>query len=121
MKDGTKVFIEQTEHRPPISSFLIEGPRHLYRLFGWNSFTAKAWLNSATLYVDGHKTVEFADGTKITFNNQGDQFNSLFMGTMVHQLTGKIEFQYPHHGLYGWYELGNVKKKAQDYFTGEIH
>ena len=65
--------------------------------------------------------MEFADGTKITFNNQGDQFNSLFMGTMVHQLTGKIEFQYPHHGLHGWYELGNVKKKAQDYFTGEIH
>jgi hypothetical protein len=63
------VFLEQTEHHPPITSFLIEGPRNLYRVYGWNSFTAKAWLNSATLEVDGHKTVEFADGTKIVFNN----------------------------------------------------
>lgn len=23
--------------------------------------------------------------------------------------------------MYGWYELGNVKKKTQDYYTGEIH
>lgn len=53
-------------------------------MHGWNSFVAKAWLNSATLYVDGHKTIEFQDGDKIHFNNQGDQFNSLFMGTMNH-------------------------------------
>ena len=41
-------------------------------MHGWNSFTAKAWLNSAALYVEGHKTFEFKDGTKITWNNQGD-------------------------------------------------
>lgn len=43
------------------------------------------------------------------------------MGTMNHQLTGKIEFHYPKENLYGWYELGNVKKKTKDYFSGEIH
>lgn len=25
------------------------------------------------------------------------------------------------NGIYAWYELGNVKKKTQDYFTGEVH
>ena len=43
------------------------------------------------------------------------------MGTLGHQLTGKIEFKDPKNNLYGWYELGNIKKKTQDYFTGEIH
>jgi hypothetical protein len=35
-------------------------------------------------------------------------------------LTGKIEFVDAVNNLYGWYELGNIKKKTQDYFTGEI-
>jgi len=47
--------------------------------------------------------------------------NNLFMGTLGHQLTGKVEFRDPKNHLYGWYELGNIKKKTQDYFTGEIH
>ena len=42
------------------------------------------------------------------------------MGTMGHQLTGKIEFHDKLNNLYGWYELGNIKKKTQDNFTGEI-
>jgi hypothetical protein len=42
------------------------------------------------------------------------------MNAMQHQLTGRIEFHYEKHGLHGWYELGNVKKRPQDYFTGEI-
>ena len=67
--DGSMIFLEQTEHRPPVSHFLFEGPKGLYKMHGWNSFTAKAWLNSAALYVEGHKTFEFKDGTKITWNN----------------------------------------------------
>ena len=71
-QDGTHVFLEQTEHRPPITNFLFEGARNLYRMWGWNSFSAKAWLNSASLFVDGHKVLEFKDGSRIEWNNQGD-------------------------------------------------
>ena len=45
-EDGTKIYCEQTTHHPPITSYLFEGPDELYRLQGWNSFTAKAWINS---------------------------------------------------------------------------
>ena len=89
-------------------------------MWGWNSFSAKAWINSATLYVEGHKFIEFEDGGKIEWNNQGDVLNSIFMGTLTHQLTGKIEFKYPKENLYGFYEIGSVKKKPQDYLKGEI-
>jgi hypothetical protein len=98
--------MEQTQHRPPVTNFLFEGPNGLYKMHGWNCFSAKAWVNSCTLYVDGHKTVDFPDGTSITWNNQGDQFNNLFMGTLGHQLTGKIEFKDPKNNLYAFYELG---------------
>ena len=39
---------------------------------------------------------------------------------MGHQLTGKIEFHDKENNLYGFYEMGSVKKKAQDYFQGNI-
>jgi hypothetical protein len=42
------------------------------------------------------------------------------MGTMGHQLTGKIEFNDKENGIYGFYEIGTVKKKTQDYFAGQI-
>jgi hypothetical protein len=103
-----------------VSSFIFEGPGKCYDIVGWSSFQAKAWVNSAALYVTGYKKITFMDGTQITYNGQGDQFGNIFMGTMYHQLTGKIEFNDPKNGLYGWYEMGNVKKKNQDYFSGQI-
>lgn len=42
------------------------------------------------------------------------------MGTLGHQLTGKIEFNDTQNNLYGFYDIGNVKRKTQDYFAGQI-
>lgn len=53
-------------------------------------------------------------------NNSSDQFNNIFIGTLGHQLTGKLEFWDEQNELYGFFEMGIVKKKTQDYFTGEI-
>ena len=39
---------------------------------------------------------------------------------MGHQLTGKIEFHDKENQLYGYYDMGSVKKKVQDYFQGQI-
>lgn len=63
---------------------MFEGPDNLYVIDGWSSYQAKAWLNSAALYVEGRKTIRFHDGQTITYNNQGDQINNLFMGTVGH-------------------------------------
>lgn len=57
---------------------------NLYRMHGWSSFIAKAGFNSISLKVDGKKILEFQDGTKIEWNVPGDQFNSIFIGTIVH-------------------------------------
>jgi len=111
MPDGTVAYFEQTCHHPPVSSFLFYGPGNCYVLSGWSSFTAKAWVNSAQLILSGHKKITFQDGTTITYNSQGDNFNNIFMGSITHQLTGKIEFHDPKNKLYAFYEMGSVKKK----------
>lgn len=87
-QDGSMIYLEQTSHHPPISNYLIEGPNNNYKVYGHSVFVIKAYMNSANLTSDGQKTVEFKDGQKITFNNTGDNFYNLLMGTMGHQLAG---------------------------------
>jgi len=79
-------------------------------MYGWSSFVAKAWINSISLKVDGKKVVEFQDGSKIEWGIPGDQFNSIFIGTIVHQMTGKMEFHYKSQNIYGFIDIGNVRK-----------
>ena len=84
LDDGTKCYFEQTCHHPPVSSFEYIGPGNCYKMHGWSSFSAKAWMNSAALIVSGHKTIHFMDGSVVTYNSQGDMFNNIMMGTMQH-------------------------------------
>lgn len=69
LPDGSKVYCEQTEHKPPISYVLVEGEDQCYRWSGYNTFAAKAWFNSLTLEVSGGKVIQFKDGTVIRYNN----------------------------------------------------
>ena len=42
------------------------------------------------------------------------------MGTLYQWVQGKIEFRDPVNEIYAWYKIGEVKKKSQEYFEGEI-
>lgn len=59
LEDGTEIFMEQTSHHPPNTHMQIYGPNNLYNLNGWTNFSAKAWFNSVTLYVEGGKSISF--------------------------------------------------------------
>jgi len=118
--DGGRVYLEQTSHHPPVSHLLIDGPNGAYTVTGWSTYKIHAGMNSATVISDGHKKVVFHDGQTIKFNNPGDLFYNMLMGTMGHQLTGKMEFHDTQNNLYGEYTFGNVKKKTQDYLSGQV-
>lgn len=104
--------MEQTSHHPPITHMLIEGANKSYRVTGWSTYVIKSGLNSATLAADGHKKVTFYDGQTITYSNPGDLFYNLFMGTMGHQITGKLDFVDKENDIFGTYTFGNVKRKT---------
>lgn len=42
------------------------------------------------------------------------------MGTMGHQLTGKITFTDEANGIVAWYEPGTMRRKTQDYVVGQV-
>jgi len=42
------------------------------------------------------------------------------MGTLYNHCHGKVEFNDYENGLYGFYEIGNVKKRSQEYFEGAV-
>eukprot|EP00347_Sterkiella_histriomuscorum_P010094 403338699 len=121
LPDGSQVYLEQSCHKPPISHVLLEGPEEIYQFSGYSGFSAKAYLNSIALNVFGSKVVKFKDGTVIKYNNPCDAFNNTFFGILNHQICGKVEFIDEKNGLRAFYDIGNVKKKTQDYFVGEIY
>lgn len=57
--DGTKIYMEQVTHHPPVSYMYQEGPNKLYKWWGYSSFSPKAHMNSIDLVVKGGKWVEF--------------------------------------------------------------
>jgi len=59
---------------------------------GWSQYYIKMGMQSANLVAQGHKLITFKDGHKISFNAYSDYLFNIFMGTMGHQLTGKITF-----------------------------
>jgi hypothetical protein len=62
----------------------MEGPNQNYRFYKYSKFAIKAHLNQINLEISGTQTVEFPDGTKITFNNQHDKFGNTLIGTCHH-------------------------------------
>ena len=121
MEDGSRIYMEQITHHPPISYTLIEGPGSNYRAYAWSMYTPKAHMNSIELHCKGYKVVEFPDGSKIEYNPSNNMFQNTIWGTLRHIVNGKVEFKDEVNGIYGWMELAvKGSKKPSDYFVGEI-
>lgn len=98
----------------------LEGPEGRYTVTGWSGYVIWSGMNSATLVAEGHKKITFHDGHTITHTMPNDLFYNLYMGTMGHQVQGKLEFKDEKNGLLGTITIGQIKKKTQDYFDGAI-
>ena len=69
----------------------------------------RAGLLSAQSVPSGYKEITFKDGQKIRHNLTRDNIYNLVMGTIGHQITGKIEFKDEGNNLHGYYEMGAYK------------
>jgi len=92
-QDGTNIYLEQSCHHPPISHFIVEGPYKNFKLSGWSSYTVKAGMNSGNITTEGHKLIQFKDGQTIKFNNYNDLMYNIMLGTMGHQILGKMVYE----------------------------
>ena len=112
--------MEQVSHHPPISYINVQGPNDIFTFSGYSTFSIKAYLNSISLEVKGHKRISFPDGTVITYNNQQDTFGSTLIGQCHHQLHGNIRFEDPKNNIVAYLNIGSVRKRPKDYFEGSI-
>jgi len=119
-EDGSKIYLEQTSHHPPVSNFYMIGPKKNYKYHGYVNYSAGAGFNSVKVHNKGKRIVEFADGGKIQFNFGSEEYNNSFFGTIRHEAVGEMLFKDLVHGFELVLKLGNVKKKTSDWFQGEI-
>jgi hypothetical protein len=119
-EDGSKIYLEQSSHHPPISHFYMLGPKKNFKYYGFGNFGAGAGFNSVKVYNKGKRTVEFADGGKIQFNFCNEEYGNSFFGVIKQESIGELQFKDVVHGFELVIKLGNVKKKPSDYFQGEI-
>jgi len=87
--NSTRVYLEQTEHKPPTSNFLVYGNN--YKAYGYVITEASTGANSISARKTGKYVVEMKDGTKISF-----QFPSVAIKGLM---MGKRTFNYKHCGI----------------------
>ena len=119
-QDGSSIVFEQTSHHPPRSNYIVEGPDMNYRGYGDLSFDIKSNPYSASVNCVGSRTMHFKDGQKIEYGWISDYLWNIFMGTMSHQYTGKLQFRDDENGIVATFDLGAYKMRAQDYLWGNI-
>ena len=119
-QDGSKIFMEQTAHHPPRTHLIIEGPDNNFYFHGYLEFAIYAGLQNASMTCAGFKEITFPDGGKIRWDQNGDYFSGIFMGTMGHQMTGTITFTDEANNLTGTYQYGAYNFRKQDFCWGEI-
>jgi len=119
-EDGSKIYLEQTSHHPPISHFYMIGPTKNYKYYGHGNFSAGAGFNSVKISNKGKRVIEFADGGKIQFTFCNEEYNNSFFGTIRQESVGEINFKDVVHGFELTIKLGSVKKKTSDWFQGEV-
>ena len=60
--DGSKAYLEQTCHHPPITSFQLDHPQGLYEFFGFIEFGAGFGYNKFFPKSKGQISLRFKDG-----------------------------------------------------------
>jgi len=91
-EDGTQVFVEQSSHHPPITSWLVVGPRSLYRFSGAGEWTASFRANSVKGWQSGTFRVDFLDGSRVTFGLPQVNVGGIMWGDRVIDYEGAISF-----------------------------
>lgn len=116
--DGSKMYLEQTSHHPPISHYQLIGKN--YKINGYSTFKSSAGLNSLSVTNLGKRIIEFKDGTKIEFNHAKESFSGTFFGTPKLESLGELKYIDEKNKIICKIKIGEVKGKPTDFLYGEI-
>lgn len=97
--DGTQIYVEQTSHHPPVSHWQVFGKDGLYKYYGYARWDASFRGNALKGMTHGPNIVEFADGTKISFQLPFLWLKGILWGDRVAEYLGEFKVRYRKHGL----------------------
>lgn len=91
--DGTKVYLEQISHHPPISAYQVFGPSDEYQFYGYNEYRASLSVNSAIGHQFGPNHVKFNDGSVIRFQMPQTVIKGIVWGNRVIYWKNELVFE----------------------------
>jgi hypothetical protein len=121
--DGSRLWMEQTCHHPPVGAFLLEAKDREYWADGFLMFSVGFGYNKMIVTPQGERSVHFKDGTTIVCDNPNERITSLFWGQMCHETFGAQTFTDAKNGLRCRLEFGNPsgrKGVPSDFFEGVV-
>jgi hypothetical protein len=90
-KDGSRLYLEQTEHHPPTFNFSVVGPN---KHFEYNGFgTIDAHLTNINIIKGeriGKTILKFDDGSLFTFTILKTRINGIIMGDRIYNYYGDL-------------------------------
>src|SRR5690606_24058201 len=95
--DGSRVYLEQTSHHPPVSHFYLVGEG--FKFYGYGGYAAAIRGNALKGQHIGPLWVEYSDGTIIEFSLPYIWLSGILWGDRVCNYCGTITFTDKKHDL----------------------
>ncbi|KAA8496701.1 Oxysterol-binding protein 9 [Porphyridium purpureum] len=114
----TMLYMEQTSHHPPVSSWVLRGRGYQY--YGYMNYEARFGLNEVKLMHSGGRRIDFADGSSVSFTNPWDSFSGVLFGTYTHNTYGSVLFSDEKNHISCELKFGDSKNELSDFFSGTI-
>ena len=90
-KDGSRLYLEQTEHHPPTFNFNLVGPNKHFELNGFGTIDAHLYtINMIKGERIGKIILKFDDGSLFTFTVLKTRINGIIMGDRIYNYYGDL-------------------------------
>ncbi|GAB5357504.1 hypothetical protein AAMO2058_000380300 [Amorphochlora amoebiformis] len=90
--DGTKIYLEQISHHPPVSQYELFGPNQSWKLTGYNEYKASFRPNGVVGGQYGPNRIEFKDGSVIEYSMPKVSISGMVIGDWLFWWTDKAVF-----------------------------
>ncbi|KAJ8901885.1 hypothetical protein NDN08_004090 [Rhodosorus marinus] len=132
-KDGTAVYLEQTNHHPPVTHWLVRHPENLYTFMGFGMFSGKVNMleNCVRTRRNGVNIVDFQDGGRVVILMPYMALRGLLFGERRVEFLGGLSIYDQANDIVADFALnvdpkflgifGGANSKPTDYFRGVVY
>ena len=107
LPDGSKIWLEQTSHHPPITSWFMKGPNNLYTFYGHGQIVAGlSGANTIRASKRGKHVIQFRNGDLVEYTAP----SMIISGVVIGQRNVNFE---------GTFEVKDTTNKISAEFTFE--